>query len=86
MPYRQHRLERERLPPNAITTTSPAPPIVVECWCGLVSGMDRPSLDRFTCDIWKRFDHTDLEPLKRAILRRREELAAEPARKPYREP
>ena len=31
-------------------------------------------LDRFTRDIWKRFDHTDLEPLKAAILRRREQL------------
>ena len=37
--------------------------------------MDRSALDRFTRDIWRRFDPTDLEPLKRAILRRREELS-----------
>jgi hypothetical protein len=50
--------------------------VVVECWCGLVSTMQRPALDRFTRDIWRRFDPADLEPLKRAILRRREELGA----------
>jgi hypothetical protein len=37
--------------------------------------MDRRNLDRFTRDIWKRFDHWDLEPLKWAILRRRRVLA-----------
>jgi hypothetical protein len=40
----------------------------------MVAGMDRPRLDAFTRDIWRRFDHADLDPLKRAILRRREEL------------
>ena len=37
--------------------------------------MDRLTLDRFTRDIWRRFDHRDLEPLKWAILRRRRALA-----------
>jgi hypothetical protein len=61
--------------PTPNGTTSPAPRVVVECWCGLVERMDRPGLDRFTRDIWKRFDHRDLEPLKWAILRRRRVLA-----------
>jgi hypothetical protein len=39
--------------------------------------MDRSTLDRFTRDIWKRFDRRDLEPLKQAILRRREELSGQ---------
>jgi hypothetical protein len=39
--------------------------------------MRRPALDRFTRDIWRRFDERDLAALKEAILRRREELAAE---------
>jgi hypothetical protein len=54
---------------------SSAPTVVVACWCGLVERMDRPALDRFTRDIWRRFDHRDLEPLKQAILRRRRMLA-----------
>jgi hypothetical protein len=37
--------------------------------------MDRPQLDRFTHDIWKRFDERELSPLRDAILRRRKELA-----------
>jgi hypothetical protein len=37
--------------------------------------MNRRALDCFTRDIWKRFDHRDLEPLKWAILRRRRVLA-----------
>jgi hypothetical protein len=37
--------------------------------------MDRKCLDRFTRDIWRRFDARDLEPLKWAILRRRRVLA-----------
>lgn len=36
--------------------------------------MSRPALDRFTKDIWRRFDERDLGALKQAILRRREEL------------
>lgn len=81
MPYRPHRLPTEYPPapgpevPNA--AKSPAPRIVVDVWCGLIDHMDRPALDRFTRDIWRRFDHADLEALKRAILRRREELAAQ---------
>ena len=53
---------------------SPAPGVVVACWCGLVERMDRRDLDRFTRRIWKRFDHRDLEPLKSAIIRRRRVL------------
>jgi len=45
-----------------------AAPVVVECWCGLVERMNRRALDRFTRDIWKRFDRRDLEPLKWAII------------------
>jgi hypothetical protein len=41
---------------------------VVDVWCGLIDHMDRPALDAFTRDIWRRFDPADLEPLKRAIL------------------
>jgi hypothetical protein len=37
--------------------------------------MDRQCLDRFTRDIWRRFDDRDLEPLKWAILTRRRVLA-----------
>lgn len=54
---------------------SPAPAVVVACWCGLVERMDRRALDRFTRDIWRRFDEKELEPLKWAILRRRRILA-----------
>jgi hypothetical protein len=54
---------------------SPAPAVVVACWCGLVERMDRRALDRFTRDIWRRFDPADLEPLKWAIIRRRRVLA-----------
>ena len=66
-------LPRPILPePNAFK--SPPPAVVVQCWCRLVEGMDRPALDRFTKSIWLRFDEQGLEPLKAAILRRREEL------------
>jgi hypothetical protein len=37
--------------------------------------MDRKQLDRFTIDIFKRFDERDLGPLRDAILRRRRVLA-----------
>jgi hypothetical protein len=60
--------------PNAAFKSS-APAVVVQCWCGLVERMDRWTLDRFTRDIWRRFDTKDLEPLKWAILRRRRVLA-----------
>jgi hypothetical protein len=79
MSYRPHRLPAEYRPapgpetPNA--AKSPAPAVVVECWCGLVSTMQRPALDRFTRDIWRRFDEGELEPLKHAIIRRRRVLA-----------
>jgi hypothetical protein len=58
--------------PNA--HKSPAPAVVVACWCGLIERIDK-HLDAFTRDIWRRFDSRDLEPLKWAILRRRRVLA-----------
>ena len=61
--------------PEVITTPSPAPPVVVEALCIGVDRMNQRSLDRFTLDVWKRFDHRDLEPLKWAIIRRRRVLA-----------
>jgi hypothetical protein len=42
-----------------------------------IDRMGRSALDAFTRDVWRRFGPADLEPLKRAILRRREELAAQ---------
>ena len=59
--------------PNAIK--SPVPPVVLECWIGMVARMDREHLDRFTRSIWRRFDPAYLKPLKAAILRRRRVLA-----------
>ena len=76
MPYRQHRLEPNYPGPEVVTTKSPAPPVVVECWCLMVATMDRVRLDRFTRETWKTFDAKDLEPLKWVILRRRRVLAA----------
>jgi len=29
-----------------------------------IDRVDRSALDAFTRDIWRRFDHADLEPLK----------------------
>ena len=49
--------------------------MVVEAWSFGVERMNRKTLDRFTRDIRKPFDHRDLEPLKWAILRRRRILA-----------
>jgi hypothetical protein len=67
-------LPRPVLPaPNAMK--SPAPAVVVLCWCGLVERMDRRALNRFTRDIWARFDERELDPLKYAIIRRRRVLA-----------
>jgi hypothetical protein len=75
MSYRPHRLEVNYPGPEVVTSPSPAPRIVVAVWCDMVEKMDRVRLDKFTRDIWKRFDHGDLEPLKWAILRRRCVLA-----------
>ena len=75
MGYKPHRLEPNYPGPEVGTTASPAPPVIVAAWCIGVERMNRHSLDRFTRDIWKRFDHRDLEPLKWAILRRRRVLA-----------
>lgn len=75
MAYKPHRLEPNCPSPEVVTTPSPAPPIVVEAWCIGAERMSRRTLDRFTRDIWKRFDHRDLESLKWAILRRRRMLA-----------
>ena len=47
-----------------------------------IDRMDRSALDAFTRDIWRRFDHADLEPLKRAILRRREALTGSEEERP----
>ena len=76
MPYRPHRLEPNYPGPEVVTTKSPAPAVVVECWCLMVATMDRVRLDRFTRETWKTFDAKDLEPLKWVILRRRRVLAA----------
>ena len=57
MPYRPHRLEVNYPGPEVVTSPSPAPRIVVAVWCDMVEKMDRVRLDRFTRDIWKRFDH-----------------------------
>jgi hypothetical protein len=75
MPYRQHRLEPNYPGPEVVTTKSPAPPVVVECWCLMVATMDRVRLDKFTRETWRKFDPAELEPLKWAILRRRRVLA-----------
>lgn len=76
MGYKPHRLEPNYPGPEVVTSPSPVPPVVVECWCGMVDRMNRRALNRFTKDIFSRFDHADLEPLKWAILRRRRALAA----------
>jgi hypothetical protein len=63
-------LPRPVLPqPNEVKSAAPA--VVVACWYGLVERMDRRALNRFTKDIWKRFDANDLGPLRDSILRRR---------------
>jgi len=41
----------------------------------MVANMDREHLDRFTRSTWRRFDETDLEPLKWAVIRRRRVVA-----------
>ena len=61
--------------PNAFK--SPGPSMVVEAWCIGVERMDRRALDRFTRDVWRKFNANDLEPLKWATLRRRRLLARE---------
>ena len=66
-------LPRPVLPPNEFKSSAPA--VVVQVWIGLTERMDRRALDRFTRDIWARFDAKDLEPLKAAIIRRRRALA-----------
>jgi hypothetical protein len=57
--------------PDVVTTKTPAPPVVVECWCLMVATMNRVRLDTFTRETWRTFDPTDLEPLEWAMLRRR---------------
>lgn len=54
---------------------SPAPEVVVQVWVSMVARMDQRTLNRFTRDIWARFEDRDLAPLKIAILRRRRVLA-----------
>lgn len=41
----------------------------------IASRCDSRTTDRFTRDIWKRFDERDVSPLRDAILRRRRVLA-----------
>jgi hypothetical protein len=60
--------------PNAFK--SPAPDVVVQVWVGMVERMDRRTLNRFTRDVWRRFDDRNLAPLKIAVLRRRRALAS----------
>jgi hypothetical protein len=38
--------------PEAVTTPSPAPPVVVEAWCIGVERMSRRTLNRFTKEIF----------------------------------
>ena len=64
---------RPTLPPNGFKSS--APPVVIQVWVDLTERMDRRTLDRFTRDIWARFDAAELEPLRAAILRRRRILA-----------
>jgi hypothetical protein len=52
--------------------------VVVQVWVGMVARMDLRTLNRFTRDIWARFEDRDLAPLKIAILRRRRVLARQP--------
>jgi len=70
MPYRPHRLEPNYPGPEVVASPSPAPPVIVAAWCVGVERMNRRQLDRFTRDIWRRFDQRDLEPLEWAIIRR----------------
>ena len=62
MPYRPHRLEPNYPGAEVVTSPSPASAAVVECWCVMVERMNRRTLDRFTRDIWKRFDAKDVGP------------------------
>ncbi|HTK52765.1 MAG TPA: hypothetical protein VL308_12815 [Gemmatimonadaceae bacterium] len=75
MAYKPHRLEPNYPGPEIVTTKSPAPPVVVECWCLIVATMNRVRLDTFTRETWRKFDAKDLEPLRWAIIRRRRALA-----------
>ena len=75
MPHRQHRLEPNYAGPDDIASKSPAPPVVVECWCLMVETMDRVRLDKFTRETWRKLDPADLEPQKWAIILRRRILA-----------
>src|SRR5687767_8861880 len=67
--------------PRAVVPTpnahkSPAPAVIVQVWVEMVERMTRRTLNRFTKDIWARFDDRDLAPLRIAILRRRRALSA----------
>ena len=59
--------------PNAYK--SPAPAVGIAVWVDMVATMDREHLDRFTRSTRRRFDETDLEPLKWAVIRRRRVVA-----------
>jgi len=61
MPYRPHRLEPQYPGLDVVTRESPAPRIVVAVWCDMMATMDRVRLDAFPREIWRRFDHHELE-------------------------
>jgi hypothetical protein len=52
MPYRPNRLEPNYPGPEVVRPPSPAPPLVIECWRGLVERVDRKELEGFRRDIW----------------------------------
>jgi hypothetical protein len=64
MAYKPHRLEPNYPGPEVVKSKSPAPPVVVECWCLMVATMDRVRLDKFTRETWKKFDAKGFEALK----------------------
>src|SRR4029450_638230 len=65
MPSRPHRLEPNYPGPHVVTTKTPAPPVVVECWCLMVATMNRVSLAMSPRETWRTFAPPDLEPLER---------------------
>ena len=75
MPYRPHRLKVRATRGRKWSRTGHQRPIIVECWCIMVARMDRLTLNRLTRDTFERFDLTDLDSLRPAILRRRRQLA-----------
>ena len=50
-----HRLEPNYPDPEVVIMKSPAPPVVVECWCLTVETMIRVRLDKFTREAGRSF-------------------------------